>query len=697
MNTQQSLTIALMAILLYPFMAIAAPTHDKTGSEKPGSEKLEEVIVTASPHQKSAQEMAGSFNLIAGHELQREAASTLGDTLQNQVGVSSSSFGPGVGNPVIRGLGGKRVEILQNSSSVGDASDVSPDHAVASEALLADRIEILRGPATLRFGPGAIGGVVNVIDNRIHTSPFEGIEGALETRYASNGDASAVVGRVDAGYQSINLHLDGVSRSNNNVDIPISNGGNQDFIANSDAEADQFSTSLSWVNEGMVLGFSYGELDNNYGLPPTSQDPQEPAVRIDMQQSSYQGKLLLTGLGNFFGQLDIDLGYTDYQHRELEFEDAEVHIGSVIDSTSRELKAELTHDDYRGWKGAWGLQFSNRDFGSSGDESYLPPSETQRQGFYWLEETALPLGNLELGARYDQQEVTVIDIVAAKPIKHQTINLGGSWIVPLADTQRLSLVVSHSERAPAAEELLSHGVHVATDSYEVGNSELQKESANNLEVTWVYEGGADSRWSARLSAYHNQFSRFIYLQDSGLGFSPSLEQAGLTGLDACSADIADFENSAEQLDAAVNCFDYQQRDASFSGVELETSWMLSDTQSVELQGDLVRGRFNNGSNRDIPRLPPATVRASWIYENDNWRGSISLTGAAAQTRAGLNQSTTAGYSRLDASLSYQLDNWSMFFKGQNLTDRTIRNATSFLRNVAPEAGRNLTVGVRYRF
>ena len=171
----------------------------------------------------------------------------------------------------------------------------------------------------------------------------------------------------------------------------------------------------------------------------------------------------------------------------------------------------------------------------------------------------------------------------------------------------------------------------------------------------------------------------------------------MTAIDVCSTDIADFENSAEQLADAVNCFVYQQRDASFSGVELETSWMLSDTQSVELQGDLVRGRFKNGSNRDIPRLPPATVRASWIYENDNWRGSISLTGAAAQNRAGLNQGTTAGYSRLDASLSYQLDNWSMFFKGQNLTDRTIRNATSFLRNVAPEAGRNLTFGVRYRF
>ncbi|MFY9334056.1 MAG: TonB-dependent receptor plug domain-containing protein, partial [Porticoccaceae bacterium] len=161
-----ALSLTAISCAMLPFTAPAFADNN-----------IEEVIISASAHQKSAQEVAGSFNVIANDELQRDAAATLGDTLQNQVGIASSSFGPGVGNPMIRGLGGKRIEILQNSSSVGDASDVSPDHAIATEALLAERIEILRGPATLRFGPGAIGGVVNVIDNRIHLSAFEGIEG----------------------------------------------------------------------------------------------------------------------------------------------------------------------------------------------------------------------------------------------------------------------------------------------------------------------------------------------------------------------------------------------------------------------------------------------------------------------------------------------------------------------------------------
>jgi len=696
MKIQQSIVIAVSAILT---SAVLANDHNE----------LEEVVVTASPHQKSAQEIAGSFNLIADEELQREAAATLGDTLQNQVGISSSSFGTGVGNPVIRGLSGKRVEILQNSSSVGDASDISPDHAVASEALLAERIEILRGPATLRFGPGAIGGVVNVIDNRIHSTPFEGIAGALETRYSSNGDATAVVGRLDAGFNKFNLHADAVRRDNNVISIPGAahadepDAGSEHILENSNAEAESFSTGLSWIGDDWVIGYSFSQLNNNYGLPPESHDhdhdleghSEEPEsetfVRIDMQQNSHQAKLLFTNLGSIFEQLDIDLGYTDYQHSELELQTGSVDIGSLIESVSHDLRAELTHGDYAGWRGALGFQASNRDFGSSGDEVYIPPSSTQRRGFYWLEETALPLGTLELGARYDQQTIST----TTNSIGHDSLNIGGSWMVDLNTGQRISLILSHSERAPAAEELLTNGQHIATNSYEIGDPTLQTETANSVEVSWVFQD--NSRFNARVSGYYNRFNRYIYEQDNNLSYSVKLATAGLQGLASCSADLVDFDNSAENLAEAVSCFSYQQRDASFTGIEFESGWSLSDTQRLELQGDLVRGRFNSGSDRDIPRLPPARLRLSWIYESDVWRGDINLTHAMAQTRAGENQQQTAGYNRVDASLSYQLDSVSVILKGQNLFDQTIRNATSFLRDIAPEAGRNLTLAVRYQF
>ncbi len=672
---------------------------------------IEEIIISASAHQKSAQEVAGSFNVIAGDELQRDAAATLGDTLQNQVGIASSSFGPGVGIPMIRGLGGKRIEILQNSSSVGDASDISPDHAIATEALLAERIEILRGPATLRFGPGAIGGVVNVIDNRIHLSAFEGIEGALESRYSSGNDGVATVARFDAGNGPLNLHLDGVSRDSNDVKIPgladlddsdSSNG----FIANSDARADSLSAGASWVQGNSVMGFSVSHLDNNYGLPPASHGAHSEdsdvghddiVVRIDMQQTSYQGKLLLSNLGDFFDRLNVDVSYTDYQHKEQEFDldTGDRAISSTIEAQSRELHAELTHLERAGWFGTMGLQVSSRDFGSSGEESFIPASTTSRQGLYWLEETAIADNNLEVGIRFDRQKIEMAD--QSLSLDHDSVNIGASWIAPLSEHHRLSLTLAHSERAPAAEELLTLGTHVATNSYEIGNTRLSGESSNIIELTWVYEGDEESLLTFRGSVYHNQFSNFIFQQDTGLSLSHDLEDMGFEGLQACSSALADFSNSLDEYTDAITCYLFEQRDATFSGIELESSYQLSDSQSIELQADLVRGQFTAGSNRDIPRLPPAKIRASYVVESDHWRAALNITRAAAQNNAGENQMSTLGYTRLDASLSYNQPNWSIFIQGQNLTDRDIRNATSFLREIAPEAGPNLTIGLRYQF
>ena len=696
-----------LAIMAMPLASVSANDQPEL--------KLEEVVVTASPHRKSAQQVAGSFNIIADEELQREASATLGDTLANQVGIASSSFGPGVGNPIIRGLGVKRVEILQNSTVVGDASDISPDHAIATEALLADRIEILRGPATLRFGPGAIGGVVNVIDNRIHTTAFEGFAGAIETRHSSNNDATAIVSRLDAGTGPFNLHLDAVTRDSNNVEIrglaaPADEESSDGFIANTDTKADAFSAGLSWVGDNMVFGLSLSQLDNNYGLPPGghghgeehegeegNEEESEISVRIDMQQRSYQSKLLISDLGNFFDRLDIDLSHTEYEHAELEQSEAAISVGSLIVANSQDFRAELTHLERSDWRGTLGLQLNARDFGSSGEEAFILPSKTTRQGLYWIEEAALPLGNIELGLRLDRQ--TIDGFEALGKFNHNSLNLSASWIVPLNDQHRLSLIISRSERPPAPEELFSEGEHIATNSYEVGDSTLKTESANNIELTWMYEQPV---FNIRVSAYHNQFNDFIEQRDTGLSFSHDLEDIGFSGIQACSSNIADFDNSAEELEEAIGCFVYQQQDAKFSGIELETSLMLSDAQKLQLQADLVRGSFNAASNRDIPRLPPAKIRASWIAESDDYLGAVNITHATAQDRAGENQIRTNGYTKVDASLTYtkqtyNKNSWSAFVKAQNLTNQEIRNASSFLRDIAPEAGRNLTIGVRYRF
>lgn len=674
---------------------------------------IEEVIVSASPHAKTASEIAGSLNVVEGESLQREAAATLGETLQNQIGVHSSSFGPGVGVPVIRGQSGKRVEVLQNSTAVADVSDTSADHAVATEALLADRIEILRGPATLRYGAGAIGGVVNVIDNRIHTSRLEGHEGAAELRHNLNNDETVAVGRFDIGLGNLGIHLDGVTRESNRVEIDGFAAAEADdpdetsdgFIENSDSEADSYSLGLSWIGDKLTAGVSINRIENNYGVPPGGHghglheeedeggheahgEEEDILTRIDMEQTQYQGKLLFPELDGFFQRLDIDISYNDYEHRELEIAEGESEVGTRFDADSLELRAELVHREVSGWLGAFGIQYSERDFSAVGEEAFVPPSDTERTGVYLLEETQLGDASLELGARFDRQKITSAGINA---IEHDSYNLSASLLVPVGESQRAGFVLSHSERAPVAEELLSDGEHVATNTYEIGNAALDEESAVNVELTWVYEGSVN----ARASLFYTWFNDYIYAMDTELRLSQDLENEGHRGVNACSEELIDFDNDPQEFAEAVECFRYVQEDATFAGVEAELGLTISESQSLRFWGDYVRAELD--ANGDVPRMPPARLGVSWDFNTDQLSARISVTHALDQDKPGRGQEETDGYTRLDAYLGYRLGGVSLFLKGTNLTNREIRNSTGFLRDLAPEPGRAVSLGVSYRF
>ena len=706
MKTLRALLVSALAITL------SATAQGQTSSA------LEETVITASPHEKTADELAGSVNVLDSEALQREVSSTLGDTLKNQLGVHSSSFGPGVGVPVIRGQSGKRVEVLQNNTTIADVSDTSADHAVATEAVLADRIEILRGPATLRYGSGAIGGVVNVIDNRIHTEKTDGVSGAIETRYGDNNDETVVVGRLDAGLGNLGLHLDGVRRDSGNVEIPgfaahevddpdeTSNG----FIENSDTESTSGSLGLSWVGDSVVVGFSVSQLDNDYGLPPgghgheeeghdeeeeaghEDEEEEEVFVRIDMEQTQYQGKLLFTDLGDTFNRLEIDLNHTDYEHTEFEIEDGMVFEGTLFDVDSTEIRGELVHNAIGGWLGAFGIQHVARDFVADGDEAFVPPSETTRTGFYLIEEAEFSFGNLALGARIDQQSVSS-DIYS--DIDHDSFSVSASYLHPISENQRIGLNLSLTERAPVTEELLSDGEHIATATYEIGDPTLDTESAFNAEITWAFNSDGNGP-NARASAYVTSFSDYIYEYDTELRFSHDLEDDfGLSGLEACSDDLMFFEDSEEEFEESLECFLYVQEDATFTGIEAELSIPVTEQHTFRVWGDSVRARLED--NGDVPRIPPTRIGASWDYSSDNWSAQLSFTRASDQDRPGDNQEATEGYTRVDAYVGWNLDPISIFLKGTNLTDEEIRNSTSFLREIAPEPGRGFTLGATFRF
>ena len=577
------------------------------------------------------------------------------------------------------------------------------DHAIALEPMLADRIEILRGPASLRYGPGAIGGVVNIIDNRIHSDSQAHVEGAIETRYGSNNDNNVVVGRVDGGSvqgfmgdaASLNLHLSGLVRQNNNMEIPGLAAQDQSadettngYVANTDAKASAWNLGISRVTDNMVIGIGMSRVDNNYGVPPGGhahhedhedhedhEEDSEPHghtehhdlfTRIDMRQTEYSGKLLLRELPGVFDTLDINLTHSDYRHNELEIDDAITETGSRYATKESQLRAELTYQ-IGDWLGATGFQAKDKKFTADGDETFVPPNDIEALGLFVTEETRLGNGTLELGIRLDHQTADP-DSGNYRETSHSLFNASASYLYPLTNSQQISLIYTHSQRAPTAEELFSQGEHAATNTYVVGNIDMDKEAANSVELTWGLEGPIH----INAALYHREFTDFIYEATNGTRFSHDLEDDGLSGSLLCTNDFTAFDNDPEIFENALPCYFYQQEGARFSGVELEVMTPITDNSSIRVWGDVVRAKLDGGG--DVPRIPPARLGADVDVAKGNWIAGIGVTHGFKQNNPGANESNTAAYTRIDAHISFNIENWSLFLKGSNLSDEEIRNA-----------------------
>ncbi|MBL4567980.1 MAG: TonB-dependent receptor plug domain-containing protein, partial [Porticoccus sp.] len=266
--------------------------------------EINEIVISASPLEENTLGINQTASVLTGGLLHKKAAATIGETLQHEPGVTNSGFGPGVGKPVIRGQGGNRVKVMQDSLGTLDASSASGDHAITTEALVAERIEILRGPATLRYGNGAIGGVVNVIDNRIPDKLPEEIQGAIEYRYNSTNDQNSTVVLVEGALTDTPLgswawHIDGLYRDSNNIEIeglaqrPEQGENSTDhkttkgFIANTDTQANTVTGGLSWIGDEGFIGVSVSTMENLYGIPPGghAHDEEPEIIRIDMEQT----------------------------------------------------------------------------------------------------------------------------------------------------------------------------------------------------------------------------------------------------------------------------------------------------------------------------------------------------------------------------------------------------------------------------
>ncbi len=650
---------------------------------------IEHLIVTTTI-QKTEAQTALPVTVLRDDELREQVAASIGDTLASMPGLANASFGPGVGQPVIRGQQGPRVTVLENGIAVADAASASADHPVSVEPVLARSIEVLRGPATLLYGGGAIGGVVNVIDNRIPMQAGEGLSGAIEARYASVNDERTAAVMLEGGNDRLAFHLDGLTRVSNDLEIPglASEDGHPEdttrgFIANSDSDTRAFTLGGSFLLEDGFIGLAVSHLDNEYGVPPGAHGHEEEhegeeeqdhdGIRLDVEKTRYD----LRGAFDFDGSTPADslrwaVTKTNYHHDEIE---GSGEVGSHFSNDSWQARLELPHTLSASVHGAVGLQYENSDFAAIGEESFIPETDIERLGLFLLE--SIEHGSIiyEAGLRLDRDELETQDDDAS----FNSLSMSASALWVTDSPWSLGVAFSRAERAPVTEELFSNAgngladlvVHGATGLIELGNPELDAEQSNNLDITLGYES---ERLQGFVTAYQNRVVDYIYLADTGL--------------------------SRED----VPLFQYQQQDAEFTGLEFELNLPLGHIDGADLGlkffGDAIHGTLDGGGF--VPRMPPQRLGSRLDVQKGGFSAFLSVLEAKPVADTAEFETATGGYTRLDAGINFRLQQSQfseslLFLRLKNLSDEEIRSSVSLLKDRAPEAGRSIEAGIRLRF
>ena len=711
---------------------------------------MEVLDVYATPLHSSTIESALPVSVISGDDLKLKQAATLGETLKNEVGVHASFYGGVASSPIIRGLDGPRVLITQNGLDAGDASRVGADHTVSSETSTATQIEVLRGPATLFYGSGAIGGVINVVDNRVPTTSDSLAEWLLQ--YNDVSDEKQASFSLQKGVQiadeAFAIHLDGFWREAGDYKLPDDfnphaneDGETQeqdnedvDHLANSASKSKGFTLGTSYLFEQGFVGISYGTMKRDYGIPgeahndeaePSESNSFEEGTQAEMKQDRLQMLSEINFTNGFLKQLATKFAYTDYQHQEIEGG----FVGTSFFNQSIEVKADLYHQNYMNWQGAWTLHYKSSDFKAVGDEAFVPPSMTRSFAMAWLEERHFGKLLLQLGMRFEyvaiDTEDSLVGFPVYDPVDGHTSESGdtsesdyaseGSHAPELVSFNRQSFTpisssvglvwdyqqgynigfsAAFSQRAPSAAELFSFGPHIGTGAFEVGSMftleqggdeihvELSPQSpaletSYSLDLTWRKFKGD---FGFIISAFYNQVNDYYYQQDTGIFFGEDEYEEGMPILV------------------------YQQDDVDMVGIEAEIVYQVSNPLKVTLFGDTVRAKLPNGDY--LPRIPPMRIGALLNYQGDNYDSELSVNRYFKQNNIAPLETPTSAYILVDFNYNYYLGNIGvdvlgsdvvLYVKGQNLTDEVALVHSSFLKEVAPLPGRNFSVGLRGSF
>lgn len=644
---------------------------------------LDPLVVTVSPFGGSVEEMISPVTVVGGEELDFLLRPTIGETLASQPGLSATSFGPGASRPIIRGLDRERVRILTGGLGSADVSATSEDHAVGIPTFFAEKIEVVRGPAALLYGSSAVGGVVKVTDRRIAEEPI-GVpfEGSFESRYTGRNDGYGgglmVRGEVGEGW---NYYADGFWTDAGDLEIPgfalspdlrsVDEPGSFGTLENSAVESWGFSAGLSKTWEGGFFGFSVSRFDTLYGVPGghgheeeehegEHEEEEEEVVRIDLDQTRVAMKGRFDFQSDWLQAARFEMQYSDYGHRELEG----AETGTVFETEQIEGRVEFVQTERGNWEGVTGFQGLFSDFSAVGEEAFVPPSETVQLGLFSFQSVDLEPFRVEFGGRYEYQEVD-------GPVSRSFHALSGSagFIWEPVDGYSAAINGTFTQRPASATELFADGPHLATGTFEVGDANLGEEEAVGIDLTLRKTEG---RLTGSAGIFYQRFPEFFALNPTGA------EEDGLP------------------------VFVYEAEEAEFYGAEAELRYQVWNQENCRLAftlgGDVVRAT-NLDSDEALPRIPAMRALAGVEYGVGSWGARLEGVFAAEQDRVAPEESETGGYALINAELRYTMESagWTAYVQANNLLDETVRHHTSFLKDVAPEAGRNLTVGFRTEF
>lgn len=688
-------------LLLLALSAVAA--RAQTAPADPGTRPnetlaLETVVISAGADAKSAFDLAQGASLLEADTLHRSLQPTLGETLASVPGVNATYYGPGASRPIIRGLGGDRVRMLDNGVGSLDASNVSPDHNVSVEPLLVDRIEVLRGPATLLYGSSAVGGVVNVIDNRIPLrAPDQPFGGRAEMRYDSAANERTGVVALTAGNQSFAMQANALRTETDDVDIPgyadPANPADRGTLVNSAISTKSGSLGGTYFWGKGNAGVAVSEYDTTYGVPVG-----EP-IAIDMKQRRLDFRSEITEPFAAFKSAQIRFGLADYQH-------AEVDTSTGLPNTTFQNKAyegrvELAQQEAGNLTGSVGFQVSRSDFSAVGEEVVTPPTLTTSQALFVLESYKLnPALTLQFGGRYENQSIKVgevdpllpaypgYDVTSGEKRTDHGFSLSTGLVWYPAKDYSVGLSVAYSQRLPVAQELFSNGSHGGTNAYEIGSSRLEREDAVGVDLTVRKRAGFVT---GTVGAFVNRFANFVFEQrDPTLYFD---EDSG-----------AFLPYPVPPGDEFLPIYQFVARDAVFYGGEADLMVHLVENETHHLHLDLSADYVHAQQTTDdepLPRIPPLRAGAGLRYERGRWTAGVNVRHAFRQDRVAAEETETAGYTLIGADLGYRLpvgkSEWEFFARGTNLGDEDARVSTSFLKDIAPLPGRSVTAGVRLTF